>query len=246
MPALPEHRPSDFAEILGAPELPLIVGGQAVNVWAYFYASTIPLLDEYAPFVSKDADIYGTRSLAQALAQRAGWECHFDERKSSIVVAILRKHGTREGEPALMIEVLGEVNGLTETDLALDTVLDFEAERYRIPPPPVLLKAKLYNLASLFWSERPQDLKHTRMLCEMVPHYLNELHAECLAGKVTEAMFVAAVNYTANVVTAGYAGNAARSHGLDLRRVFSASLWLHGPAALQPILARLHAHGLGP
>ncbi|MBI4621718.1 MAG: hypothetical protein HY736_00670, partial [Verrucomicrobia bacterium] len=30
----------------------------------------------YRPFASKDADIYGTRALAQILAQRAGWQCH--------------------------------------------------------------------------------------------------------------------------------------------------------------------------
>lgn len=73
MPASPEHEPSAFAEILGAPELPLIVGGQAVNTWAYFYVTAVPGLKEYAPFVSKDADIYGTRALACDLAHRAGW-----------------------------------------------------------------------------------------------------------------------------------------------------------------------------
>jgi hypothetical protein len=180
------------------------------------------------------------------LAQRTGWECHFDERKAPTVTAILRKQSTREGEPMLVIEVLSEVNGLTDADLALDTIVDFAAERYRIPPPPVLLKAKLYNLASLFWSDRPQDLKHTRMLCEMVPHYLSELLAECLAGKVAEKTFVAAVNYTADVATAGYAGNAARPRGLELKHIFPAALWLSGSASLQPVLARLHAHGLAP
>jgi hypothetical protein len=246
MPSIPERTPADFAEILCGPELPLIVGGQAVNLWAELYAPELAGLDDYRPFVSKDADIYGTRALAKTLAQRAGWKCHFDEKRSSIVVAILTKPWTPE-RASLTIEVLGEVNGLVEADLATSTVVELGGiDRYRIPPPTVLLKAKLYNLASLFWSERPQDLKHTRMLCEMVPHYLNELHAECLAGKVAEKTFVAAVNYTAGIVTAGYAGNAARSHGLDLRRVVPPSLWLNGPIALQPILARLHAQGLAP
>lgn len=246
MPAIPERTPADFAEILCGPELPLIVGGQAVNLWAELYAPELAGLEEHRPFVSKDADIYGDRALAQALALRAGWQCRFDEKRGSIVVAILTRPW--KPEPAsLTIEVLGEVNGLVEADLAASTVVELGGtDRYRIPPPPVMLKAKLYNLASLFWSERPQDLKHARMLCEIVPHYLNELLAECLAGKVAEPTFIAAVNYTAEVVTAGYAGNAARSYGLDLRRVFPTSLWLRGPTALQPILARLHAQGLAP
>lgn len=246
MPSIPERTPADFAEILCGPELPLIVGGQAVNLWAELYSPELAGLDHYRPFVSKDADIYGTRALAQILAQRAGWQCHFDEKRSSIVVAILTKPWTPQGA-SLTIEVLGEVNGLVEADLAASTVVELGGtDRYRIPPPTVLLKAKLYNLASLFWSERPQDLKHTRMLCEMVPHYLNELHAECCAGKVAESTYIAAVNYTAGVVTAGYAGNASRSYGLDLRRVFPTNLWLNGLESLQPILALLHAANLGP
>lgn len=244
MPALPERQPADFAEVLGGPELPLIVGGQAVNVWAHLYATAVPQLDDFVPFVSKDADIYGTRALAETLARRSGWEIIFDARKALVIAAILRKPDA-EGA-ALTVEVLREVNGLTETDLALDTIVEFAAQRYRIPPPPVLLKAKLYNLASLFFTERPQDLKHSRMLCAMVPHYLAELLAESRAGRVDEATFVAAVRYTADVITAGFAGNAARSHGLALDRIVPRPLWLDGPTALQPILARLHAAGLGP
>lgn len=139
-----------------------------------------------------------------------------------------------------------EVNGLTEADLALDTIVDFEGARYRIPAPPILLKAKLYNLASLVFTERPQDFKHVRMLCAIVPHYLNELAAEFRAGRVSEKLFAAAVSYTTDVITSGYAGNAANPRGLDLARVIPASIWLTGPAALQPVLERLKAHGLAP
>ncbi len=246
MPASPEHEPSAFAEILGAPELPLIVGGQAVNMWGYFYLTAMPTLEDFAPFVSKDADIYGTRTLAEDLALRAGWECIFDDRKAPVVTAVLRKLPASSDEPPLVIEVLSEVNGLTETDLALDTIVDFDGARYRIPAPPVLLKAKLYNLASLVFTERPQDLKHARMLCEIVPHYLNELHAEFRAGRVAANVFVGAVNYTAEVITSGYAGNAANGRGLDLGHVIPPSVWFTSPLSLQPILQRLERHGFGP
>lgn len=246
MPGIPERTPRDFLAILGAAELPLIVGGQAVNLWADLYAPEVPALDDFRPFVSKDADIYGTRALAEKLARRAGWELHFDPKRDSIVAAILR-HERTPGESPLTIEVLSQVNGLTEADLAASTVIEIGGgtERYRIPAPTVLLKAKLYNLASLVFTERPQDLKHARMLCEIVPHYLNELHVEFRAGRVAETTFVGAVNYTVEVVTSGYAGNAARPRGLDLARVIPESIWLTGPASLQPVLERLRSHGLG-
>lgn len=246
MRAIPERQPADFADILCGAELPLIVGGQAVNLWAEVYGHALPALDSFEPFVSKDADIYGTRALAEQLAHRTGWELHFDSRRDSIVAAILQKQKAPDESP-LTIEVLSQVNGLTEADLGINTVVESVAKySFRIPAPPVLLKAKLYNLASLVFTERPQDLKHARMLCEIVPHYLNELHVDCRAGRVPETTFVAAVNYMSEVITSGYAGNAANPRGLELARVIPPKIWLTGPASLQPILARLQSHGLGP
>jgi hypothetical protein len=242
----PERQPADFADILCGDELPLIVGGQAVNLWAEVYHAALPALESFAPFVSKDADIYGTRALAEQLARRAGWELHFDPRRDSVVAAILRKQPTCD-EPDLTIEVLSEVNGLTEADLDINTVVESAAKySFRIPAPPVLLKAKLYNLASLVFTERPQDLKHVRMLCEIVPHYLNELHVEWRTGRVSEETLVKAVHYTADVITSGYAGNAADPRGIGLARVMPAGIWLTGPASLQPLRERLEAHGLAP
>jgi hypothetical protein len=60
MPRIPERAPRDFLAILGADERPLILGGQAANLWADLYAPEVPTLDQFRPFVSKDADIYGT------------------------------------------------------------------------------------------------------------------------------------------------------------------------------------------
>lgn len=247
MPSTPDRAPRDFIAVLGAPELPLIVGGQAVNLWAELYFAEIPALDEFQPFVSKDADIYGPRALAEQLARRTGWTLSFDPKRDSVIAGILR-HERTPGEPPLTIEVLSEVNGLSETDLAVSAVVEIGGgvERYRIPAPTVLLKAKLYNLASLVFAERPQDLKHARMLGEMVPHYLHELHAELRSGRVPETTFVKAVEYTANVIMSGYAGNAAHPRGLDLARVIPASIWRSGLASLQPILARLKDRGLAP
>lgn len=197
--------------------------------------------------MSKDADIYGTRALAEQLALRAGWEMSFEPRRDSVVSAILR-HDRMTGEHPLTIEVLSQVNGLTEADLAASTVIEIGGgrERYRVPAPTVLLKAKLYNLASLVFTDRPQDLKHVRMLCEIVPHYLNELQVEYRAGRVAESTLASAVNYMAEVILSGYAGNAANTRGIDLACVIPASVWLTGLASLQSILERLKAHGLAP
>lgn len=233
----PEQRqPAAFSQILGGHELPLIVGGQAVNIWAEIYVAQEPSLERFQPFTSRDADIFGTRALAASLAQRAGWECHFPQERDSVCVAILSKTITA-GQAPLTIEVLGEVNGLTEADLGMTAIIELgQGKQYRIPSPIVLLKAKLYNLVSLANLDRPQDIKHTRMLLRIVPQYLNELAAEQRAGTVTEANLIGAIRYTASVVHSTVAKSAGRIHSLNYRPVFPLSLSI-GSSAISAAVA---------
>lgn len=211
-----ERSPDAFAPILASVEQPLVVGGQAVNIWADLYAPTVPALTELAPFTSKDADIYGTRALAETLAHRAGWQLQIVAERDSIAVAILTKEAV--DRPPLVVEVLREINGLTADDLDKDESITLAPGRtYRIPAPTVLLKAKLYNLASLVGVDRPQDLRQTRMLLHIVPRYFEELHAEQRAGKLTLENLIGAIRYCRHVVHSGVAGNVARSHRLDFR-----------------------------
>jgi hypothetical protein len=46
--------PGDFDEFLCLPEQPLIVGGQAVNIWADFYSRIDASLDALRPFVIQE------------------------------------------------------------------------------------------------------------------------------------------------------------------------------------------------
>jgi len=230
--------PEDFAEILSGAELPLIVGGQAVNIWARLYGSKIPTLRAYRPFVSVDADIYGTRELAQTLAHRTGWEISFPRERDSMVAAFLKRPAT-SGAKELSVEVLHEVNGLSAEDLARDVVVGSAHFRYRIPSPLVMLKAKLYNLISLVATPRPQDLRHVKMLIPIVRQYLNESFAAARAGEMTKGNFQALLRYAGEVVNSSASQNAAHAFQLDLRPMIPRSL-LHASAeirdSLQPLL----------
>jgi hypothetical protein len=213
--------PADFAVILADERAPLIVGGQAINLWAEVYVGRCPALDGFVPFVSRDADIFGTPQMAEELARKAGWHCRFINARDAITVAVLTSR-TLGNEPPLVVEVLGEVNGLNSDDLALDTVIEVaEGRRYRVPSPPVLLKAKLYNLVSLANLDRPQDIRHVRMLLRLMPLYLGDLTVEHQEGRLTQEELLAALHYTGGVIVAPFAGNAARAYDLDLADVFS-------------------------
>jgi hypothetical protein len=51
----------------------IIVGGQAVNIWAAYYLPREPQLQIYLPFTSKDLDLVGTKNDAQRVAAATRW-----------------------------------------------------------------------------------------------------------------------------------------------------------------------------
>jgi hypothetical protein len=106
--------PADYWDVLSDPAQPLIVGGQAVNLWAEVYTPSEPALQEFQPFTSKDADIFGNRELAQVLHRRSGWSCQFFDAVRQPAVAVLTKliAGT---DVELRIEVIQSADAQTVT-----------------------------------------------------------------------------------------------------------------------------------
>lgn len=45
-----QHEPEAFSDVLAADEKPLVVGGQAVNLWAEYFTGQVPELAAYVPF----------------------------------------------------------------------------------------------------------------------------------------------------------------------------------------------------
>ena len=80
MPPLPSDAeprpPEDFAPLLATKEPVLLVGGQAVNLWAMYYETRTAAL---APFVSRDVDVLGDRETLEALGILAGTDPQFYE-----------------------------------------------------------------------------------------------------------------------------------------------------------------------
>ena len=63
----------EFSEIFNGPEMPLIVGGMAVNVWSEYYIEHPEVgkkIREYDTFTSDDLDLFCDIQMAQAIAVR--------------------------------------------------------------------------------------------------------------------------------------------------------------------------------
>jgi hypothetical protein len=67
---------ADFKEVISMPmdgQLPLIVGGHAVNLWAIVYRKRVGHgLDKWLPLTSKDLDLVGTIDLLDAMKKNFG------------------------------------------------------------------------------------------------------------------------------------------------------------------------------
>jgi hypothetical protein len=132
-----QHELSAFAEVLNSAEKPILVGGQAVNLWAEHYASAIPELDPLRPFMSKDADIFGDREMAERLAVATKWRLTCYNEPRTVAVAMLTKDVP--GKDPLLIEVINSVNGLSSKDLIDPDILELRpGQVYRVPSPVIL------------------------------------------------------------------------------------------------------------
>ena len=73
----PKTTVSEYAVVLRAAEsLPtpqVIIGGQAVSIWAERYLPGEPELGKYLPFTSKDLDLLGNKSDLDQLARLTGY-----------------------------------------------------------------------------------------------------------------------------------------------------------------------------
>jgi len=213
-----QHEISAFSEVLNSAEKPILVGGQAVNLWAEHYGSAIPALDPLRPFMSKDADIFGDRAMAERLAKATQWRLTCYNEPRTIAVAMLAKE--IPGKEPLLIEVINSVNGLTPGDLADPDLLELRpGQVYRVPSPIILLKAKLANVAQIDQSRR-QDVRHVQMLVPCVREYVREAHSRAIGGEITERDFVNLLESARDLSSNEQYRYLGKKHGFNLNGLF--------------------------
>lgn len=173
--------PEDLQEIFTALQKAkldaVVVGGQAVNLWAYKYCDRAPKLKELLPFASEDLDFYGGRleviTCQDALQGKAKINRDFDPSPNSGLVMVNRNNLD------LRIDFLASVYGLNDAEIT-GTALPFLGQEklaginIKVLHPVLCLEGKLRCLRSLPQSGR-QDKKHVEMSILCIKELLKDV-----------------------------------------------------------------------
>ena len=221
MPPLPSEAeprpPEDFAPLLATKEPVLLVGGQAVNLWALYYGKRTASL---APFVSRDVDVLGDRATLEALGKVAGTKPQFFPVKpptNEIGVVIAKDHN---GLP-LLIEVLRYVHGVTNEELRDPVYTVAMGDTHVLLPGPIaLLQAKIANVADIAQTGR-QDARHVVILAQVIPAYVEDLLQAVVDERMDERKLVEFLERLLAVAATSKARKVCKELGLDPRQFFA-------------------------
>lgn len=214
----------DFGLVLGTAvegELPLLVGGHAVNLWAWFFRSRIgKALDQWLPLTSKDLDLVGTVALLDDLKLRFGGKYRLSGPRSPVVGQLVVRLGGKD----LKIDILKDVFGLSPKDLAVQApIIEVEdrdgAFSARVIPPVVLLQAKIANAARLDQTGR-NDLKHVYLMLLVIHAYLSELTEATEAGLIDSRIAVIQLELARKVVASPDAVKCSALHGICFNAIW--------------------------
>jgi hypothetical protein len=203
MPPLPSDAeprpPSDFAPILATKDPVLLVGGQAVNLWALYYRDRT---NDLAPFVSRDADVLGDRETLSALAKLAGAKPQFFPLRppSNEVGVVIGRDAN--GAP-MLIEVLRHVHGISNEELrepVYTMALGENRVRVQVPGPIALLQAQIANFVDLNQTAR-QDARHLDILSRLMPAYLADLRGSVADRRMEERKLIQFLEQLLAVIT---------------------------------------------
>lgn len=190
---MPESRPQtsfpDVADVVSVRtrgELPVIVGGHAVNIWALTYASRLgSQLNPYAPFTSKDLDLWGPKEILDSLAQKYGVKVTLSPPRSPGIGYVM----IPKGDLQLKVELLIGVNGLRQSELENTFDLVIQGTEVRVLDAISCLKAKIANAATIDQANR-QDVKHVQIMKICAHEFAKDLIALGDQKQVSERLVV--------------------------------------------------------
>lgn len=243
----PDTEVRDFKDVLSTPvdgELPLVVGGHAVHLWALAFETCLgDELMRWVPLTSKDLDFYGTQELLAGLKKQFGGDYRLSGPRSPVVGQLVVELGGIDRK----IDVLRSVVGLGLNELSAEAVeLEFQVDDQwlicRVLPLLTLFQAKVANLATLNQTGR-NDGKHVAILLLVVREYLAELIRAAESGELEPRGAIVPLEHALKIVGSPNGMKCAARHGI----VFD-EIWPRGAIAkaIKTPLQNFRKHRLPP
>ena len=190
---MPEERPatafSDVADVVSVKtddQLPMVVGGHAVNIWALAYSSRLDLqLRPYAPFTTKDLDLWGPKKILDSLAQKYNVDITLSPPRSPGIGYVIIPKGALQ----FKVELLTGVNGLRRIEEQNGVQLNILGTKVRVLDAISCLKAKIANVADLDQSHR-QDLKHVKIMKLCAREFAIDMMDQGNQGRISERLTI--------------------------------------------------------
>jgi hypothetical protein len=180
--------PHDYRVLFSGETKPVVVGGQAINLWAItFLESGDPALAA-SKYGSGDMDLLQDDRVLAMLRSLPGWRYekpslwNFGEIRTGFAFG-----KTEDGRP-LLVEVLSKINGLDAADLTAVATVNVGSIEYRLLDPLVMLKAKCANVRGLKQDGNPprHDRDHLHIIAQCFPRYLSYLFEKAASDPLFE------------------------------------------------------------
>lgn len=155
----------------------VVVGGQAVNLWAEAYSPTLPdAVLAWRPYASKDLDCLGGRAAAIAAARALGVEPELSDPFVRATSPVAGQFTCPVGRERVLVQFLHRLYGV-DPDRVRNSprVLSWDGIALKVQHPLFALRGKLACLWGLDQASPPrQDLKHIRILGAILPGFLRD------------------------------------------------------------------------
>jgi hypothetical protein len=177
-----DYKVSDFLPLykeLTRLKIPfVIVGGQAVNLWASTYEPRVRALRALRPFTSRDLDLYTD---SQEAVVKAAEALHCKRTipgpdNADVVIGALWL--PKRGHDPALVQFLNGTFGIKDSSEIFKTREEYYWEeedlKLSVMHPVLTLESKLACVHEPCRSKNRNDLRHLRMACEYVPYFIED------------------------------------------------------------------------
>lgn len=218
--------PHDYRLICAGREMPTVVGGQAVNLWAISYLEPGGPDLRSPAFGSKDLDILADKPVLDYLKTVPGWVFKPNSTRNWTDSRQGFLHSTSEDGRKLLVEVLHSVHGLDREDLSHVETIEHRGFQYRLLDPIAMLKAKAANVRDIRQDDVPprHDRQHLQLIARCVPPYLRDVHASAIANPGLEKEALSVVSRAFKTLQRGKTAHTLHAEGITPASLLPAEL----------------------